>query len=58
MLERFPVLFPAVVNSAIDLAEAIRLVAEVVGNQALAFELLKAHKAGGFGGDGYEALGL
>ncbi|MFJ2621178.1 hypothetical protein [Glutamicibacter sp. NPDC087344] len=58
MIELFPVLSLAQANGGIDLAEAIRLVAEVVGSQALAFEVLKAHKGSGFGEDGYEALGL
>lgn len=58
MLEPFPVVAEAQKPGGIDLAEAIRLVALIVGNQAKAFEILKAHQASGFGIEAYQKLGL
>ncbi|MGP9781151.1 hypothetical protein ACT3UQ_01630 [Glutamicibacter sp. AOP12-B1-11] len=58
MLEPFPVLAEAQEPGSIDLAEAIRLVARLVGNQEQAFNVLKAHQASGFGAEAYRRLGL
>lgn len=58
VLEPFPVIAEAQKPGSIDLAEAIRLVAQIVGNQEKAFEILKAHQASGFGVESYQNLGL
>ena len=58
LLESFPVVAEAQVPGSIDLAEAMRLVAQIVGNQENAFNILKAHQASGFGDDAYSSLGL
>ncbi|MGP5687644.1 hypothetical protein [Glutamicibacter ardleyensis] len=58
ILERFPVIAEAQMVGSIDLAEAIRLVARIVGNQERAYQLLKAHQESGFGVQAYKKLGL
>lgn len=58
ILDRFPVIAEAQMAGSIDLAEAIRLVARIVGNQDRAYQLLKAHQDSGFGVEAYKKLGL
>ncbi|GMA32939.1 hypothetical protein [Litorihabitans aurantiacus] len=58
MLEQFPVLELAQSPAAIDLDEAIALVADLVGSRDAALDVLKAHKAAGFGAETYRVLGL
>lgn len=58
ILALFPVIAEAQQPGKIDLAEAIGLVARIVGNQERAFQLLKAHQDSGFGVAAYKRLGL
>ncbi|HJX79891.1 hypothetical protein [Glutamicibacter sp.] len=58
ILERFPVIAEAQIAGSIDLAEAIRLVARIVGNHEQAYQLLRAHHDSGFGVEAYKKLGL
>ena len=58
LLDRFPVVENAQTPGAIDLADAIRLVSQVVGSQSTAYEFLRAYKDAGFGTEGFKALGL
>ncbi|WP_404285275.1 hypothetical protein [Glutamicibacter arilaitensis] len=58
ILEAFPVVAEAQEPKGVDLAEAIRLVAQIVGNQEQAFNVIKAHQASGFGVEAYTSLGM